>query len=283
MAGCSPQPVEDTSAWRGELDLTFAQAGGRTVLARRRHLGPLQVQRPFYPEGGVCHVYVLHPPGGVVGGDRLAIDVHALDAGHALVTTPAAGKFYRSGGATAVQRQRLRVAPGASLEWLPQENILYGGARVDMSTRVEVSPGARFLGWDMLCLGLPASGDGFSHGLARQGLEIWCEDSPLFIERAYYEGGSNAMSSPWGLRGHPVVGTVACLADEPGLDRALRDALPQPDGDALLAVTQIDNVVVCRYLGDHAEQARECFVRAWEVLRPRVMERPACRPRIWST
>ncbi len=117
------RPVEaraqaEPEGWRAELRLGFARSGERTVLAERRHVGPLQVQRPFYPEGGrFCHVYVLHPPGGVVGGDELRLDVDVAGHAHALVTTPAAGKFYRSRGPRALQLQILRVAPHASLEW----------------------------------------------------------------------------------------------------------------------------------------------------------------------
>ena len=125
--------------WQARLSLGFRRQNARTILERRAHQGPLRVQRPFYPEGGsVCHVAILHPPGGVVGGDELRIDA-ALDAeSRALLTTPAAGKFYRSAGPVARQTQRLTVAAGATLEWLPQENIVYSGARVHALTRVEL-------------------------------------------------------------------------------------------------------------------------------------------------
>ena len=147
---------------------TWAEAGKRRWISasRRRtarrasrgasHRGPLVVQRPFLPEGpGVCHVYVLHPPGGLVGGDELTIDVEVDAGAHALVTTPAASKVYRTTGAVARQVQRLRVAGGATLEWLPQEAILYDGARAALETRVELATGARFIGIDAVCFGLP--------------------------------------------------------------------------------------------------------------------------------
>ena len=78
------------SSWQARLELGFRATAGRTVLAHRRHVGPLVVQRPFYPEGGICHVYLLHPPGGVVGGDTLELQVQADADSHALITTPAA-------------------------------------------------------------------------------------------------------------------------------------------------------------------------------------------------
>src|ERR1700754_4346657 len=117
------------SGWRAQLDLTFARAAGRTRIIARQHHGPLLVQRPFYPEGEVCHAYIVHPPGGVVGGDELQLRVETRDGAHALLTTPAAAKFYRSDGRTARQEQILR-ADGTTLEWLPQESIFYPQARV---------------------------------------------------------------------------------------------------------------------------------------------------------
>ena len=146
------------SGWLARLDLDFQVHGGRTVLARRRHEGPLRTLRSFHPEGAPCHSYLIHPPGGIVGGDRLEIDIRVGDGAHALITTPAANKFYRSAGATARQVQELRVEAGATLEWLPQEQSLFNAARVDSLTRVALGDSARFLGWEITALGRPASG-----------------------------------------------------------------------------------------------------------------------------
>ena len=90
------------AGWVARLALRFEQRAGRTVLAHRSHEGPLAVQKPFYPEGDVCHVYLLHPPGGVVGGDRLTIEIEVASDAHAVITTPAAGKFYRSAAVESV-------------------------------------------------------------------------------------------------------------------------------------------------------------------------------------
>ncbi len=147
------------AVWAGKPRCSsgFAAENGATRLARRAHRGPLVVQRPFVPEGpGVCHVYLLHPPGGLVGGDELAIDVDVDADAHALVTTPAAGKVYRTNGAPVRQTQRLRVADGGTLEWMPQEAILYDGARATLETRVDLGRNARFFGIDAVCFGLPA-------------------------------------------------------------------------------------------------------------------------------
>lgn len=269
-------------AWRARLELGFATRAGRSLLISRRHHGPLRVQRPFYPEGGeVCHVYVLHPPGGVVGGDELAIEI-AIEAGtHAVLTTPAAGKFYRSGGLTAQQTQRLRVASGATLEWLPQEGIVFDGARAEVATQVELAAGARFIGWEIVCLGRPAAAERFRRGALRQRFELWREGLPLYIERARYEDGAAALDAPWGLAGAAVSGTLLCVHDDAALAEQLRAAVVPDAG--LFAATQLDGVLVCRYLGAHVDEARRCFEQAWALLRPAVLQRPACAPRIWAT
>jgi urease accessory protein len=159
----SEEPAE-TGGWRAELSLGFTaepdeegrrgaagSAAPATRLTSRAHRGPLVVQRPFYPEGpGVPHVYVLHPPGGVVGGDSLRVEVSVGPRAHALVTTPAATKVYRTRGPRATQVQRLTVAAHAALEWLPQETILHDGAAIDLDTTVVLADGARFIGLETL-------------------------------------------------------------------------------------------------------------------------------------
>lgn len=275
---------EGASGWAAALELRFQQRAGRTVLAHARHRGPLRVQRPFYPEPhGTCHVYLLHPPGGVVGGDHLETAIEADAGAQALVTTPAAGKLYRSGGATAVQVQHLRVGPGAALEWLPQEDIAFDGARADLRTLVELREDARFIGWEILCLGRPASAERFLHGKCRQRFEIWRDAQPLWIDRARLAGGGELLQAPWGLAGHPVTATLVCVGADHGLVEAVREATAPLAGDARLGVTQLDEVLICRYLGPHAEHARRCLTRAWEVIRPALLGREACVPRIWHT
>ncbi|MDS4068666.1 MAG: urease accessory protein UreD [Candidatus Competibacter sp.] len=274
--------------WQARLTLGFQRQGPRTILAQRAHQGPLQVQRPFYPEGEtVCHVALLHPPGGVVGGDELRIDV-ALDAGaQALLTTPAAGKFYRSAGPLARQTQHLTVAPGAALEWLPQENIVYAGARVHALTRIELHGDARFLGWEILCLGRPAAGERFTTGDYRQDLELWRDGEPLYLERGRYAGGDIVLDARWGLQGQPVTATLLCAPARPGQVEVVRagwESLATLAAQGELAtVTQLDGCLICRYLGPSAARARRFFIVAWGLLRPAILDRPPCPSRFWNT
>jgi urease accessory protein len=267
--------------WEAALELRFSAREGRTFLSRRWHRGPLQVQRAFYPEGAdLCHVYVLHPPGGLVAGDQLSVSAHVDGGARALCTTPAAGKVYRAGEgrAPAAQRHRLTVEAGGSLEWLPQETILYDGARVALETRVDLEEGAAFLGWELLCLGRPAAGERFTRGSCRQRLELWRRGRPLCLERSRLDGGSPVLDAAWGLAGAAVTGTLLATPAPPV--ELVRAAL---SGSDLTSASVVGDVLVCRYLGPSAERARDHFIRLWALLRPTLLGRAATAPRIWRT
>jgi urease accessory protein len=244
----------------------------------------LLVQRPFYPEGrDVCHVYLLHPPGGLVPGDSLEVDVNAGEGAQVLVTAPAATKIYRSDGRGSSLVQTLRVAAGAVLEWLPQETIVFEGARADVVTRVELQGDASFVGWEIVCLGRPACGEGFRTGMCRQQWELRRDGQPLLVERTRFD--DEVQRAGWGMRGAPVVGTL--LVSWPGVSdvdygNLFGDVLAPSTGDCL-TVTRVRSALLMRYLGNSAQRARGHFERAWTVLRPLVAKRPACFPRIWST
>lgn len=263
-----------TSGWRAQLELTFARAAGRTRIIERRHHGPLLVQRPFYPEGDVCHAYIVHPPGGVVGGDELRLQVATRDDAHALLTTPAAAKFYRSDGRTARQEQILH-AHGGSLEWLPQESIFYPQARVRSVTRIELAAGAKFIGWEIACLGLPARKQPFDSGELRLHLELWEAGAPLLIDRLRIAGDTR-----WGLGGHESIGTLLAYPATRAMLEIARSLQPP---DVELGVTLVDNVLLCRALAAQAEPIKRAFIDAWNTLRPSLLDRPAVPPRIWAT
>jgi urease accessory protein len=279
-------PAPAPPHWKGQLSLGFAPRGGGTALVERRHLGPLAVQRAFHPEGPtVCHVYLLHPPGGLVAGDELQVDVRVASGAHALLTTPASTKVYRSGrGHLARQRQRLQVAGGGRLEWLPQDTIVFEGAEVELTTAVELEADAAFLGWEMVCLGRPAAGDRFARGRCRQRFEVYRDGRPLVIERLCVEGGGPVQAAAWGLAGAAVNATlIAAPARAEDLEVA-RAALPVPPGDALLlAATLVDDALVVRARGPDPAAVRAGLERVWAAVRPGVLGRPPCPPRIWLT
>jgi urease accessory protein len=281
----APSPRHGAAGgWSANLSLGFSARGARTVLAHRRHSGPLQVQRAFYPDGErACHVYILHPPGGVVGGDSLAIHARVERGAHALLTTPAAGKLYRSDGAEAMLSQELDVADGAWLEWLPQETIAFDGAHAASTTRVELSGNAGFIGWEILCLGRPAAGEAYTRGAFTQRFGIRRDGAPLWWERNALAGGAPALNAPWGLAGRSVVATLVAVGRAPRALAGLRDLLNGDREGGEFSVSQLREVLVCRYLGDSAEQARAGFTAAWRLLRPALWEVEATPPRIWAT
>ena len=94
------------------------------------------------------HLYILHPPGGVVGGDSIDIKVSAREGSRALATTPSATKFYRvdNGDLQQIQGCQLTSKQGAVLEWLPLETIVFRGASPRMTTDVHLEADGRFVG-----------------------------------------------------------------------------------------------------------------------------------------
>jgi len=280
-SGFSKPDTAEPSGWLARLELGFDRCAGRTVLASKRQFGPLTVQRPFYPEGEVCHLYLLHPPGGVVGGDRLEIELDVAAGARALVTTPGASKFYRSASARAIQRQRLRVEDGGILEWLPQENILFPGAKLHSRTEIELSGNARFIGWEMHSLGRPVIGERFDAGSADLGLALYRDGHPLQMERLRLDSATD-LDGASGLRGFPVTATlIATGADCDDLSAA-RDGLG-PTGELPFGMTLMDDLLVARCLAHRVESVQRIFVALWGILRPGLLGRVACPPRIWAT
>lgn len=273
------------SSWHARLALGFQRRDSATLLVRREHVGPLRVQKPLYPEGeAVCHAIVLHPPSGIVGGDQLEIDVTVGPGAHALLTTPGAGKWYRSAGAWARQRLGLRVEADGMLEWLPQETIVFDAARAAMHSTVDLAADARFVGMEVLCLGRRASGEGFASGALHLETRVRRAGLPIWLERGRLEGGTALLDSPAGLAGFSVSGTLLAVAPriEPGLLAACRE-IAVAEAGARHALTLLPDLLVARYLGHSSEAARHWFAALWQVLRPALAGREAQRPRIWNT
>ena len=277
------------AGWKAELSLRYWRDGDATR-AHDRHEGPLRVLRALYPEGpGVCHHVLVHPPGGVAGGDELRVNVRVEAGAHALITTPGATRFYRSDGAPAAQRAHLHVQAGARLEWLPLEAIAFPGCLADNRVRAELEPGAEMIGWDVLALGLPASNQPFARdasGWFRQHLEL----PGVWLERGRVAAGDAALlDSPVGWAGHRVLATLWLAAGEP-LAAARQEALLDAargviDGHALkpsAGVTAVQpQVIVLRALASGVEPAMDLLMRvraAWRKQAWALDEEP---PRVW--
>jgi urease accessory protein len=269
--------------WRASLELQFRNRNGRTALTGMTFRGPLRVQRPFYPEGNVCHLYVLHPPAGIVSGDQLTININNEKGTHALLTTPSATKIYKADSHNVPKEQCTKIqASSANVEWLPHETIFYSGANGELRTRVELNDKGRYIGWETICLGRPACDEKFKRGRMLQHIEIWREGKPLLIERQQLTADNPILLGRFGFAGYPVSGTmVACgFNEEP---QALLNALHEILNRNHCAVTYRNGVLIARYLGSSSEEAMDEFIKCWQLLRPTLFGRSATIPRIWYT
>ena len=278
--------------WQGSLELAYCRDAvhgvPRTVL-RDRHNGPLRVLASLYPEASsVCHNVLVHPPGGLVGGDELGIEVRLETDAHALITTPGATRYYRSSGAPAMQRLHATLAEGARLEWLPLETIAYSGCIGESRLRFELAPGAEMVGWDVLALGLPASSQAFERGSFKQCIEL----PGRWLERGLIDAGdTRLLDSPLGWAGHRVMGTLWFAAGTP-LPEHRRNLLL----DAARAATEAhplrptagtsathDAVVVLRVLAARVEPVMGLLTAVWAEWRRVAWQLASCTPRVWRT
>jgi urease accessory protein len=269
--------------WHASLSLGFERREGRTVLADRVHEGPLVVQKPLYPEGGaVCHSIIVHPPGGIAGGDRLSLDAAAAAGACVVLTTPGAAKWYRSAGARAHQIFRFSAGEDACIEWLPQESIFFDGALAESTLEVRLARGARYIGWEVLCFGRGGSGERFTRGEVRLRNRLVVDDELIWMEAGRLAGADPLLQSPAGLGGASVWGTL--VAAGPALaDIPLNDARAMQPREGSGAVTRLPGALLARYLGDSSEAAKQYFAGLWSLARPALTGRPACPPRIWNT
>jgi urease accessory protein len=273
-----------TPGWQADLELSFEHHQTRTVLARNWHKGPLQVQKALYPEGpDICHVAILHPPGGIAAGDSLCMRASLEGRSRVLLTTPGATKWYRSDGAMARQQVHFCLQGGAVLEWLPRENILYDGCKISINLDIELSAQSKYFGWEVLSFGRRASGESWRRGNLRMRTSIRRSGRVLWSEMANVEAASGFMKSTVGLSGFTVCGTflIAGFDVENGLLTACRRLRPK-SGEARIGMTRVPGVLIARYLGDSGEEVFNYFTALWTVLRPALSARVSCAPRIWA-
>ncbi|MDO8412634.1 MAG: urease accessory protein UreD [Gallionellaceae bacterium] len=270
--------------WQANLALRFDHMNGRSMLAARSHDGPLVVQKTLYPEGAkICHAVIVHPPGGIAGGDSLSLKTAMRPAAHALLTTPGAGKWYKANGLTASQSLAFTLAEHAVLEWLPQETIIFDEAEALLTTHVELANDACYAGWEIICLGRQAAGEKFTSGRLRQRTQIFRDELPIWGEFADLRGNDKLLISPVGLNGCTVAATflIAAGVTPPDVLQACRAIRPQDQ--AIAGVTALPEIFAARYLGHNAHHARYYFEALWAILRPWYAGQPARRPRIWNT
>lgn len=280
--------TQSNFGWHGNLELNYSDRNGTTQIDRVLVKAPLKVQRPFYPEGkAVCHSVILHTAGGIVGGDRLSQIVQLQKNANALITTAVAGKVYRSNGKPARQTIRIAIESGACLEWLPQENIIFNGAIYQQDLRVELAPGASWLGWEITRFGRSARGEKFLEGEWRSHTEIWQQGKPLLVDRQWLPAGETAIESPFGLAGQPIAASLVWIGKPVSKEiveqaqNLWRDRYNCDNcGQAGVTIAQAQGLL-CRYRGSSTAQVRNWFIEVWQLLRLSLLKRSAIKPRVW--
>lgn len=254
------------------------------------------MQKAFYPEtGDWAHVYLLHPPGGIVSGDTLEVSLNLVEKANVLLTSPGATRLYgarKDAHCKTPLPQRvvntLEIGNESCIEWLPCETIIYNGASVELETQVSLAKDAQFCGWEVSCLGLPASNAPFVAGDFSQRFSIYQEGKPVIIDRTSFDAQSDYLNARCGLNQQPVFGTLIAgpFTEQNDVLKRVIEQLQQTHSQQdkpECSVTNLNAFIVIRYLGPCSEAAKKLFVEAWRILRPALNGREAIEPRIWAT
>ncbi len=264
------------TCWQAKLFLHFAMRHNKTVLTDRYQYGPLTVQRPFYPEGDCCHIYLLHPPGGIVGGDNIQIKLNLAKKSHVLVTMPGATKFYKTAGDWARLHHELTLDSDTILEWLPPDNIIFNAARAYLCGHYRLAKRAKLFGWESLQLGRDLANAPFIQGELDNQLNIQISQHEGLYERLRLSGGQQTLLNHFTI-------SATCFAYPATIDMLIvvRQVLidfPSPGGATLL-----DGMLVIRLLSSDNQQVQSMLYLIWSVLRPLWIGIAPCPPRIWQT
>lgn len=276
--------------WFARLEMGFVGQENRTILAHRKHHGPVRVQKMLWPEKtGVCHAIIVHPPAGIAGGDHLTFNMVAENAAHALVTTPGAGKWYKTNQKKAFQHIDITVKDSSIFEWLPQETMLFNGANAHSETKVILDTAASFIGWDMLVIGRQARHETFTDGAYQNQFQLYRNQKLLVTDRLSFVGNDRWLSSCLGIHGHAVMGSFWAVPPEKFrsnfyLDQhidQIRELMMRMNINVTLSL--LGDVVTARYLGDDVRQCHDAFAAIRAKLRRYWFDLDEEFPRIWRT
>lgn len=283
-------PLENAHYWFAKLELGFKQDQNRTILAHRKHSGPVRVQKMLWPERtGVCHAIIVHPPAGIAGGDHLTFSISVDRNAHALVTTPGAGKWYKTNLKQAFQHIDIQVKDEAIFEWLPQETMLFNGALAHSETRIDLAESASFIGWDILVLGRQARQEQFNQGLYQSQFKLYQNHKLLVADRLQFEGNDRFLQSCLGMNGHAVMASFWAVPPEPYREISILEQQLDVIRDLIMrmqipvTLTLLDVVISARYLGDDVRQCHDAFAAIRARLRRFWFNLDEEFPRIWRT
>jgi urease accessory protein len=286
------------SQWLASLELQLGHSTYGTQLTRTKRCGPLTIQKAFYPEGKDCaHLYLLHPPAGIVSGDELQVKIDVQQNAHTLVTTPGANRFYRArtdlsiGDPKQTQITQINLEADAKCEHFPQETLVYNQANGVNNVEVKLQNSSVYCGWDITCLGLPSSSEDFSAGRFTQLNTLYRDDILIYHDKVLIEPESNIQHHAAGLAGNTVFGTFLAYAPSDQISdtqrskliEQLRKVVAQHDANNLISITDIRQLLVMRYLGQQAHQCKDLFIELWKLVRPLYINKQGIQPRIWFT
>ena len=286
------------SQWLASLELQLGHSSYGTQLTKTKRCGPLTIQKAFYPEGRDCaHIYLLHPPAGIVSGDELRVKIDVQKNAHALVTTAGANRFYRArtdltiGDPKQTQITQISLDADAKCEHFPLETLVYNQANGVNNVEVRLQNSSVYCGWDMTCLGLPSSNENFTAGRFTQLNTLYRDDILIYHDKVLIEPENNIQHHAAGLAGNTVFGTFLAYAPSEqvsDVQRALlieqlRAVVAEHSASSLISITDIRQLLVMRYLGQQAHQCKDLFIELWKLVRPLYMQKQGVQPRIWFT
>ena len=276
--------------WFAKLELGFIGEHSRTVLAHRKHLGPVRVQKMLWPEKtGVCHAIIVHPPAGIAGGDHLTFSLYAEKQAHALVTTPGAGKWYKTNQKQAFQHIHITVKDDSIFEWLPQETMLFNGANANSETIVHLDEQASFIGWDMLVIGRQARDEVFSEGMYQNKFQLFQNNKLLVTDFLRFEGNDRWLTSCLGMNSCAVMASFWAVPPEKFRSKLFLDQHIDQIRELIMrmnvnvTLTLLDSVVTARYLGNDVRNCHDAFAAIRAKLRKYWFDLEEEFPRIWRT
>ncbi|WP_158045834.1 urease accessory protein UreD [Skermanella pratensis] len=272
----------------GAARVRFEHRAGTTRLANLYHHDPLRVLFPNPRVGDLPIATLVTTSGGLVGGDRLDIAIEIGPGASALVTTQAAEKIYRSTGADVQVSADVTVGPDGWLEWLPQEAILFDGARLRRATTLGLAGSARLMAGELLVFGRIARGERFTRGLARDAWEVRRDGRLVWADALHLDGDiGSILDHPACFRGATAYGTILYAASDAArhLDAArgmINTVVSEAPPGVLAAATCLDGMLVIRWLGDRAHHVRRAYACFWAGFRAHVAGLPARLPRLWD-
>jgi urease accessory protein len=270
----------------GAADIRFGQRDGVTRLAQLYQRDPLRVLFPVPAAGDPPVAVIVTTSGGLVAGDQLDIHVELAQGAVAHVTASAAEKVYRSTGRTTTIRQTLSIGPGAALEFLPPETILFDGARLHRETIIDLAPGSAFLGGDIVVFGRRARGERFTGGLLREVWELRCDGNLAWGDALHLEDDvGRIIDDPACFDGaaafatmilSPPAGDVRSFLDCARVVQSARAATGLSAG-----ATAVSGLVIARWLAADAALLRRAYADLACHFRSTALGLPPRLPQVW--